>query len=365
MYASLTAAAAGAPVDARLQGPLLPQVLWCGGGAGAWPGEAGERVLPACLPACPTASSSGSLCCHMGGRATRCLLLPLQSLTLAPVAACRCAACAPTTAARCAGCSLTTREARHQCRPVAVVQRRQGPAPLPAAAPLESTAARAQPETAAACPMPPGGCTTDTTMRLWHRTWQYGREALKGATAAACPTDTPIQPFAQLLSVLPFSSMPACLPQLVAGRAADVDEGLLALHGGEAGAGPGLFPADVSALVDLSGKKWSHTVRRLAASPRLTVCPSGLSACWLLQGQQRGACRCLLCGAARAKSPAAVLDGRGGAAGCRRCCRLSSGCPSLTLPPLKALLRTCWPARRLRGAVTAGRRRPQTLRLAA
>ncbi|KAL4859717.1 5'-3' exoribonuclease 2 [Chlorella vulgaris] len=88
---------------------------------------------------------------------------------------------------------------------------------------------------------------------------KYGREALKGATAAACPTDTPIQPFAQLLSVLPFSSMPACLPQLVASRAADVDEGLLALHGGEAGAGPGLFPADVSALVDLSGKKWSHT----------------------------------------------------------------------------------------------------------
>ena len=52
-------------------------------------------------------------------------------------------------------------------------------------------------------------------------------------------------------------SMPTCLPPLVARAAEDPDEGLAALHGGQGG---GVFPDDVSALVDLAGKKWAHTV---------------------------------------------------------------------------------------------------------
>lgn len=85
---------------------------------------------------------------------------------------------------------------------------------------------------------------------------RYGRDALKGAAAAASRLHPPIQPFAQLLSVLPFSSMPSCLPPLVARAAADEHDGLVALHGG---AGADAFPADVAPLVDLSGKKWAHT----------------------------------------------------------------------------------------------------------
>jgi hypothetical protein len=89
---------------------------------------------------------------------------------------------------------------------------------------------------------------------------RHGREALRGALAAATRPAAPTQPFAQLLAVLPFSSMPACLPPAVAAAAVDPDEGLAALHGGGAGAGAALFPADVAPLVDLSGKRWSHTV---------------------------------------------------------------------------------------------------------
>ncbi|KAI7846087.1 hypothetical protein COHA_000453 [Chlorella ohadii] len=85
---------------------------------------------------------------------------------------------------------------------------------------------------------------------------KYGREALRGTAAAACRPHPPIQPFAQLCSVLPFSSMPTCLPPLLARAAADPADGLAALHGSEAG---DVFPQDVSALVDLSGKKWAHT----------------------------------------------------------------------------------------------------------
>ena len=54
--------------------------------------------------------------------------------------------------------------------------------------------------------------------------------------------------------------MPACLPPLAAQAAEDPDDGLLALHGGQAGGGLDVFPADLTALVDLSGKKWAHTV---------------------------------------------------------------------------------------------------------
>ena len=58
--------------------------------------------------------------------------------------------------------------------------------------------------------------------------------------------------------------MPACLPPLVARAAADERGGLAALHGGGGGGGGAdVFPEPeaVGALVDLSGKKWAHTVR--------------------------------------------------------------------------------------------------------
>ncbi|KAL4444979.1 hypothetical protein ABPG77_004029 [Micractinium sp. CCAP 211/92] len=85
---------------------------------------------------------------------------------------------------------------------------------------------------------------------------KYGREELRGAEAAASRHDAPIPPFAQLLSVLPFSSMPACLPKPLAAAAGHPSEGLAALHGP---AGQAVFPEDVAPLVDLSGKKWAHT----------------------------------------------------------------------------------------------------------
>ena len=50
--------------------------------------------------------------------------------------------------------------------------------------------------------------------------------------------------------------MPACLPPLLARAAEDEDEGLPALHGSSS---RDVFPPDVSALVDLSGKRWAHT----------------------------------------------------------------------------------------------------------
>jgi hypothetical protein len=50
--------------------------------------------------------------------------------------------------------------------------------------------------------------------------------------------------------------MPACLPPLLARAAEDEDEGLPALHGSSS---RDVFPDDVSALVDLSGKRWAHT----------------------------------------------------------------------------------------------------------
>ncbi|PRW57356.1 sorting nexin 2B [Chlorella sorokiniana] len=120
---------------------------------------------------------------------------------------------------------------------------------------------------------PPGGraaksSNSDTPYASWQVHYEfhyaplasdlakYGREALKGAAAAACRPHPPIQPFAQLCSVLPFSSMPTCLPPLLARAAEDPADGLAALHGSEAG---DVFPQDVSALVDLSGKKWAHT----------------------------------------------------------------------------------------------------------
>lgn len=52
--------------------------------------------------------------------------------------------------------------------------------------------------------------------------------------------------------------MPGCLPPLLARAAEDEDEGLPALHGSSSRA---VFPEldQVSALIDLSGKRWAHT----------------------------------------------------------------------------------------------------------
>ena len=54
----------------------------------------------------------------------------------------------------------------------------------------------------------------------------------------------------------PVCSMLACLPPLLARAAVDEDEGLPALHGSSS---RDVFPVDVSALIDLSGKRWAHT----------------------------------------------------------------------------------------------------------
>lgn len=64
----------------------------------------------------------------------------------------------------------------------------------------------------------------------------------------------------RLCSVLPFSSMPTCLPPLLARAAADPADGLAALHGSEAGA-PGAHCMPI-----LSGASVAGSVPGLVAT---------------------------------------------------------------------------------------------------
>ena len=90
---------------------------------------------------------------------------------------------------------------------------------------------------------------------------------------------------------VPARSFAECLPPLLSKAALDPVSGLLAAHagagdsghsgdeGGEEGGGHGgaqgsgagsdAFPTNVGALVDMSGKKWAHTVGAAAARPAL------------------------------------------------------------------------------------------------
>lgn len=72
-----------------------------------------------------------------------------------------------------------------------------------------------------------------------------------------CPHLPAPSPPVSLSTWCPVCSMPACLPPLLARAAEDEDEGLPALQGSSRR--DSVFPQDVSALVDLSGKRWAHT----------------------------------------------------------------------------------------------------------
>lgn len=62
----------------------------------------------------------------------------------------------------------------------------------------------------------------------------YSVQVEPASVALLLPPPLPTLP-CRLCSVLPFSSMPTCLPPLVARAAEDPADGLAALHGTEAG----------------------------------------------------------------------------------------------------------------------------------